>query len=93
MVHGAGSSDAAQSICLDFLGSICTAIEGKVICGPENLLKVCRRIQFLLFMLQHSIKQHRSGSSEHSFGRQEGLSTTVHIWAVMEKPLKPISPH
>lgn len=36
MIHGAGRSDAAQSIWLDFfLGSICTAIEGKVICGPD----------------------------------------------------------
>lgn len=60
MVHGPGRSDAAQSTWLEFffffLGSIFTAIEGKGICGPGNLLKVSGKTQFLLFILHCSIK-------------------------------------
>lgn len=72
-----------------FLSSTCTAIEGKGICGPGNLLKVCGKTQFLLFTLHCSIKQHRGGSSELPFWRQEGsppLSIPGESW---RSPLKP----
>lgn len=57
-----------------FLGSVCIAIVGKGICDSGNLLKVCGKTQFLLFILHCSIKQHRSGSSEPSFWEAKGPS-------------------